>query len=1446
VRFINLFLLFFAFLPFSALAGEVIIPFESVGADIVDNGSGQVTLEAPGFSTDGPPGNPTLPNIGTYVLLPQNADISTLRVEIRNAVEEKVEGVFDILPVPPAGTYIDGQMIEDWGIDGNIVDGKNTLVYEKNEFYPQNYASLGYDSKLGKYQLVAIEFWPYRYNPVNGELMHLVRGDVAIIFDTAMTIQNAGMHPDMTDRLSELAINWQQAAEWYSSPQPFTVTASTPLAIITTSAIVNSSNKLADFVAHKARMGFDVTGVTESQWGGGTGDTAAENLRTWLKNNYATKARYAILIGNPHPSNGTVPMKMLYPRSNQTDYKEAPSDYYYADLTGNWDLDGDGQYGEAVGDFGTGGVDRVAEVMIGRIPYYGSIPDLDSILQKIINYETAASIGDWADRMLLPMKPLDDSTPNWHLGEQIRSNVAIPAELNTYRIYDENYSINPAPEKTPCSTTNVRNEWAKGYGYVVWSTHGSPTSASSVFWSSYCSMLDNNKPAFTFQSSCENGQPEATNNLGYSLLRHGAIATVSASRVSWYTPGQTNFTNSNASNGMAYRYIMRLAKERQRCGDALYNMKASFSGSPPYMWANFVVFNLYGDPTIIPRRSTQIDITNESVPNGRVGKAYSVTLSAIGGVAPYTWTIESGSLPPGLTLSSNGVISGTPTSPGLYVFTVQVNGGPDGLGTKQFSVMIDFPAYIYDFNTIPDWTLEGDWAIGKPTGEGSYNCDPTSGYTGSNVLGYNLNGDYTNSMPATYATTHALDCSSMVGTTLSFWRWLGIDTSLNDKASIQISTDNINWTTVWSNPINVTLDTEWNFVSYDISSYADGQPTVYIRWGMGPTNTTITCPGWNIDDVEIASSTLSRPFIRHTTHPNTDVTVGSYPITATIITGNGRMLSGNPILWWRANGGDFNSVDMTLNGNVYTANIPAQPGGTVISYYIEASDSAGTAYSPSLAPDAYHTFTIILDTIPPVIQHTPLPNTSETGPYKVTATVTDNWGVSTVTLTRSKNNGTPVTVLMSKSTDPATPNEYYAYIPGPVTVGDWYSYKITAIDKYNLKMQSTSPASGWYTFSIVPPKTLVYSFPLNSDPGWTCDSGWEFGTPTGEGSINRDPTSGYTGSFVYGYNLSGDYQNNMTTTSYLTTNAIDCSYVGNVTLKFRRWLGIEGSKRDKATIEVSNDGVNWTTVWSNPTTIISDIQWNLQTYDISSVADYQPTVYIRWGIGPTDNSFTMSGWNIDDIEIWGDVFEPAESVYGLKCQKTGENLFITNAVVSAVYQNYFYLQDKDGYQGIRVFWPGPVAEGYSVSTHGVLKVRNGELELVASGVSQGDYAGPVRPVFMTSKTLGGSSLGLQGATWGIIGIQLTENYGLNNTGTLVTICGKVTQKGSDYFYVDDGCGIWDGTYTNSDRNIGVRIQWPGTDYNIGQFVTVTGISSGFMNGSYFMRVILPRRAEDIR
>src|SRR5574343_1021165 len=80
-----------------------------------------------------------------------------------------------------------------------------------------------------------------------------------------------------------------------------------------------------------------------------------------------------------------------------------------------------------------------------------------------------------------------------------------------------------------------------------------------------------------------------------------------------------------------------------------------------------------------------------SMPGGTVGTAYvDQTMTATGGdgVGPYTYAVTSGSLPAGLSLV-NGVVTGTPTTPGSYTFTITGTDSTGGdFGSKDYTVVV--------------------------------------------------------------------------------------------------------------------------------------------------------------------------------------------------------------------------------------------------------------------------------------------------------------------------------------------------------------------------------------------------------------------------------------------------------------------------------------------------------------------------------------------------------------------------------------------------------------------------------------------------------------------------------------------------------------------------------------------------------------------------------------
>lgn len=81
-----------------------------------------------------------------------------------------------------------------------------------------------------------------------------------------------------------------------------------------------------------------------------------------------------------------------------------------------------------------------------------------------------------------------------------------------------------------------------------------------------------------------------------------------------------------------------------------------------------------------------LTVTTGTLPGATVGAPYSQALTASGGATPYTWSATAGALPAGLTLSSAGVVSGTPSTAGTVTFTVQVQDALQQRASAQLSI----------------------------------------------------------------------------------------------------------------------------------------------------------------------------------------------------------------------------------------------------------------------------------------------------------------------------------------------------------------------------------------------------------------------------------------------------------------------------------------------------------------------------------------------------------------------------------------------------------------------------------------------------------------------------------------------------------------------------------------------------------------------------------------
>jgi len=264
-----------------------------------------------------------------------------------------------------------------------------------------------------------------------------------------------------------------------------------------------------------------------------------------------------------------------------------------------------------------------------------------------------------------------------------------------------------------------------------------------------------------------------------------------------------------------------------------------------------------GDGILDPGESAQLLVTIQNEGNGQ---AHDITATLSSSHPEYITISDDMADFPDITSGLTGTsidphfsVSVDPGTPDHTMIQFTLDFNAEGYtGSSNFNMEVTSSnfarRYMWSMDTDPGWTAEGDWEWGIPLGNDD---DPNSGYTGDYVYGYNLAGDYSNSMPETNLTSAPINCANLENVEVRFMRWLGVESAQWDEASFKISTDGSSWQTIWEHSGSSTNDNEWLPMTYDISQYADGADTLYLRWVMGATDTSVTYCGWNIDDVEI-------------------------------------------------------------------------------------------------------------------------------------------------------------------------------------------------------------------------------------------------------------------------------------------------------------------------------------------------------------------------------------------------------------------------------------------------------------------------------------------------------------------------------------------------------------------------------------------------------------------
>jgi len=243
--------------------------------------------------------------------------------------------------------------------------------------------------------------------------------------------------------------------------------------------------------------------------------------------------------------------------------------------------------------------------------------------------------------------------------------------------------------------------------------------------------------------------------------------------------------------------------------------------------------------------------------------------------------------------------------------------------------------------------------------------------------------------------------------------------------------------------------------------------------------------------------------------------------------------------------------------------------------------------------------------------------------------------------------------------------------------------------------------------------------------------------------------------------------------------------------------------------------------------------------------------YYFYGAGADLVYNYMSNGTIHLIDVFkvmdAAIKPPTPPISSIRNNPDGTTVSVSEKIVTAgtdQLASTFYIQDTDRSSGIKVYAPGKSATyGSLVNVIGTLTTSGGERQINCSTVTTLATGRPVpKPLsFLTREVWGG---GVNEYDPGVTG-----GVGLNNTGLLVEIWGRVTMVDTTTkkFYVDDGCGLNDGS-----GNVGLWVSYSGlTSGNTvvppeqGSYVKVKGISSRRTLGSNIVPVLRVRTQSDI-
>ena len=316
-----------------------------------------------------------------------------------------------------------------------------------------------------------------------------------------------------------------------------------------------------------------------------------------------------------------------------------PTDFYYSALSGTWDEDGDGNYGESeiYNDNGIDEIQWIPDVYVGRLP--ASNPsELANMINKTLKYESNPNVGSWMNQMLLaggissyfinhtdPTKVITNEDEA-RLTEYIWQNYVISESNFTHLTKTTSIftpSFPPPPNLlSPLTATSFIDEFNSGYSTVLFAGHADPhlltDESGTEYYHDYDASASSNAymPSLFYADACTTSSYDmGDDSIGEILIKQmnsGAIGFIGGLRVTWYWQEDYNLEMLNRGNAKLF-WQQFFEEKKFRQGQALFDSKVAYLESPlftndnhpirssirlEYERKNVLSYNLLGDPIV--------------------------------------------------------------------------------------------------------------------------------------------------------------------------------------------------------------------------------------------------------------------------------------------------------------------------------------------------------------------------------------------------------------------------------------------------------------------------------------------------------------------------------------------------------------------------------------------------------------------------------------------------------------------------------------------------------------------------------------------------------------------------------------------------------------------------------------------------------------------------------